>query len=81
MRDDPSVRTTLDIDTDVLLTAKELANLRGTTTGRVLSDLAREALTRPRAAAVRNGVPVLPSRKPGAPRPTLQLVNELRDER
>jgi hypothetical protein len=75
------MRTTLDIDADVLQTAKELAELRGSTAGRVLSDLAREALTRPRAAAVRNGVPVLPSRKPGAPRPTLRLVNELRDDR
>ena len=34
------MRTTLDIDEDVLETAKELAAKRGTTAGRVLSDLA-----------------------------------------
>lgn len=75
------MRTTLDLDADVLQAAKELADLRGTTAGRVVSDLAREALARPgRAARVRNGVPVLPARKAGAPRPTMKLVNELRDE-
>jgi len=38
------MRTTLDIEDDVLLAAKELAKRRGTTAGRVLSDLARQAL-------------------------------------
>jgi hypothetical protein len=38
------MRTTLDIDEDVLETAKELAARRGTTAGRVLSELARSAL-------------------------------------
>jgi len=33
------VRITLDIDEDVLKSAKELAARRGTTAGRVLSDL------------------------------------------
>jgi hypothetical protein len=80
MRDAADVRTTLDLDPDVLQAAKELAQLRGQTAGRVLSDLAREALMRPRRARVRNGVPVLPARQAGSPRPTLRLVNELRDE-
>jgi hypothetical protein len=62
MRDAADVRTTLDLDPDVLQAAKELAQLRGQTAGRVLSDLAREALMRPRRARVRNGVPVLPAR-------------------
>ena len=80
MRDADGVRTTLDIDADVLQSAKELANLRGSTAGRVLSELAREALARPRPVArVRNGVPLLPSRPAGAARPTMRLVNELRD--
>jgi hypothetical protein len=36
------VRTTLDIDPDVLQAAKEIAANRGTTTGKVLSELARK---------------------------------------
>ena len=64
MRNDPPMRTTLDIDEDVLETAKELAAGRGTTAGRVLSDLARSALMpRDRTARKRNGVPILPPRK------------------
>ncbi len=80
MRDDPSVRTTLDIDEDVLQAAKELAASRRTTAGRVLSDLARKALEPGRTARVRNGVPLLPRRAPGTPRPTMKRVNELRDD-
>jgi hypothetical protein len=74
------MRTTLDIDDDVLQAAKELALTRGTTAGKVLSDLARRALQTPRSHRVRNGVPVLPARRPGSPRPTMKLVNELRDQ-
>ena len=80
MRDDQAMRTTVDIDDDVLQAAKELAASRGTTAGRVLSDLARKALEPARSAKVRNGVPVLPRRPSGSPRPTMKLVNELRDE-
>jgi hypothetical protein len=39
------MRTTLDIDDDVLAAAKELAKARDSTAGRVISDLARQALT------------------------------------
>jgi hypothetical protein len=74
------MRTTLDIDDDVLLAAKELAQARGTTTGKVLSSLARAALAPKRARGIRNGVPVLPKRAAGSPRPSLALVNRLRDE-
>jgi hypothetical protein len=74
------VRTTLDLDDDVLLAAKELAVARRTTAGKVVSDLVRQALTPKRAARVRNGVPVLSSRPVGAPRPTMKRVNELRDD-
>ncbi len=80
MRDDPVVRTTLDIDDDVLQAAKELAGTRGTTAGKVLSELARKGLQQPaRTIRVRNGVPLLPGRPAGAPRPSMKLVNELRD--
>lgn len=44
------MRTTLDIEDDVLLAAKELARRAGTTAGRVISDLLRQALTQPSAA-------------------------------
>jgi hypothetical protein len=40
------MRTTLDIDGDVLLAAKELGRRQGRTAGKVISELAREALTR-----------------------------------
>lgn len=44
------MRTTLDIDDDVLVAAKERARRERKTTGQVLSELARQALTAPRAA-------------------------------
>ena len=58
------MRTTLDIDEDVLAAAKELAEHRKTTTGRVVSELARQALTRPTdvRSTQRNGFTVLPKR-------------------
>lgn len=80
MRDDPGVRTTLDLAEDVLLAAKELAAARGTTAGEVISELVRKALAPTRAGRIRNGVPLLPHRRSGTPRPTMKLVNALRDE-
>lgn len=58
------MRTTLDIDDDVLAAAKELASGQKTTTGKVISDLARRTLTHPAKAPLveRNGFFVLPSR-------------------
>ena len=41
------MRTTLDIDDDVLEAAKERARRERKTAGKVLSDLARDALTAP----------------------------------
>jgi hypothetical protein len=74
------MRTTLDIDDDVLNAAKELAAARRTTAGRVISELARKALRPTSSARVRNGVPLLPRRSGSAPRPTMHLVNSLRDD-
>ena len=73
------MRTTLDLDDDVLLAVKELALFRGSTAGKVLSDLARKALEPSAKSRIRNGVPLLPAR-PGAPKLTMKRVNELRDE-
>ncbi|MBT9331432.1 CopG family transcriptional regulator [Paracidobacterium acidisoli] len=74
------MRTTLSIDDDVLLAAKELAGQQRKTVGEVISALTRQAL-RPHAqgGGSRNGVPLLPVRTDGAP-VTLELVNQLRDE-
>jgi hypothetical protein len=56
------VRTTLDLDEDVLQAVKELAHSRGETAGQVTSDLVRQALRPSGPPRVRNGVPLLPSR-------------------
>jgi hypothetical protein len=81
MRDDCRMRTTLDIDDDVLQAVKELGGLQKKTAGQLLSELARKALApAPHARArVRNRVPLLPSR-PGAPIMSMADVNRLRDE-
>ena len=39
------MRTTLDIDDDVLMAAKELAKAANKTTGKIISDLVRKSLT------------------------------------
>ena len=60
------MRTTLDIDVDVLQAAKELAVLKKSTAGKVLSDLAKRGLNQParpgRRDKVRNGIRMLPNR-------------------
>jgi hypothetical protein len=61
------MRTTLDIEDDVLQAAKDLARREGGTAGQVLSTLARRGLALPvpgrkHRSGVRGGVPVLPSR-------------------
>jgi len=75
------MRTTLDLDDDVLQAAKELARLEKRTAGQVISALARRGLgvlkQTPRRRATRLGVPVLPSRGDVI---TLEHVQRLRDE-
>jgi len=75
------MRTTLDIDDDVLQAVKELGGLQKKTAGQLLSELARKALAPAphNRSRVRNGVPLLPSR-PDAPIMTMTDVNRLRDE-
>jgi hypothetical protein len=68
------MRTTIEIDDDILSVAKELATM-----GQVVSALARQALTASAGAGTRNGVPLFST--PDTPRPvTMELVNRLRDE-
>jgi hypothetical protein len=80
MRDVPRMRTTLDIDDDILKAVKEIASNRGYTAGRVLSDFARAALEPATPALVRNGVPRLRHRPAGSLKLTMALVKRLRDE-
>jgi Arc/MetJ family transcription regulator len=58
------MRTTLDIDDDVLTAAKQLAKKRNSTAGEVISDLVRQALTTPGHTEsephYRNGFRLLP---------------------
>ena len=74
------MRTTLDLDSDILLVGKRLAAERGTSLGRVVSDLARKALEPRSGPKTRNGGPLFKPRRAKA-RPSLDLVNELRDAR
>jgi hypothetical protein len=74
------MRTTLDLDDDVLQAVKEMAASRRSTAGKVLSELARRGLEPRKTASVRNGVPLVPRRPAGSPKPTMQLVNRLRDD-
>lgn len=74
------MRTTLDIDEDVLEAAKELASMRKTTAGKVLSELARRGMApADHQPTILNGVPILPPR-PGSRPVTMEDVNRLRDD-
>ena len=71
------MRTTVDLDEDILRVAKDLARERSQSLGRVLSELARKGL-RPGESRTefRNGIPLLP-RLPGAKPVTSEAVKEL----
>ena len=75
------MRTTLDIEADILQAAKEIAGREGQTAGRVLSDLARRGLKmRPPwsgTESTRGGVPLIPTRGELV---TLGKVRRLMDE-
>lgn len=76
------MRTTLDIDDDVLQAAKEIAANRGkgSTTGKVISELVRKGLRPKPWVRVRNGVPLLGPRGPNDPILTVEFVNRLLNE-
>lgn len=73
------MRTTVTIDDDVLLAARQLADSTGQSLGQALSSLARASLTRSTVGTYRNGVKLLPV-APNARASTLGDVNALRDE-
>ena len=61
------MRTTLDIESDVLDAAKALATARGVSVGAALSELARRGVSARTPLATRNGFPVfqVPAGTPG----------------
>lgn len=77
------MRTTIDIDDDVLQAAKERARREHRTAGQVVSELLRQALTAPqRPFAVHEAVPVYGVR-PFAARGTMisnDLIDQLRND-
>ncbi|MCC7154980.1 MAG: hypothetical protein IT161_10425 [Bryobacterales bacterium] len=72
------MRTTLELDDDVLAMARELARQERTSLGQVVSHLARQSLNARAPARVRNGVQIFDP-CPSDERPCLELVNKLRD--
>ncbi|MFW5643908.1 MAG: hypothetical protein ACOCYQ_07745 [Alkalispirochaeta sp.] len=79
------MRTTLDIDQDVLITAKEIARKEKKTAGQVISELARRGFygrtpeateTFPRYRT-QHGVPVLP---PTGHLVTEETIRQIRDD-
>ncbi len=79
------MRTTLQLDDDVLAAARVLARQRQSTLGGVISDLARQTLSRPSTGGLqadleqRSGFPQLPVTASGGV-VDLERVNQLRDE-
>lgn len=79
------MRTTLDLDEDVLASAKEIARRENKTAGQVLSELARRALTQSAGTsrAAKNEPAAAHGFRPFAARGvvvTNALVQKLRDE-
>jgi hypothetical protein len=75
------MRTTLDLDQDVLTAAKEIAKAENKTAGQVISDLARRALTssglEERQVTYRGGFRVMP---PTGKVITSEMVQKLVEE-
>lgn len=73
------MRTTLNIDDDVLIKAKALAERQGRSLGQVVSDLVRQEMDRSKFKGVRRDGILLAPERPG-PRITTEMVNALRDD-
>lgn len=73
------MRTTLDIDDQVLALAKQLAKEQDKTVGQVVSELARKGLEPRSVPEYRNGIRIFRG-KPGALPMTLEEINRIRDE-
>lgn len=73
------MRTTLEIDDDVLAAAKSLASKQDVSLGRIVSDLMRRSLPATEEAVYRNGFRLMRSRR-GARPVTVEMVNRMLDE-
>lgn len=76
------MRTTLNIDEDVLSAIKDIAQAQRTSVGKVVSDLARKALS-PRSTKPtksRDGFPLFQFPRKKGTIVTLAMINKLRDE-
>jgi hypothetical protein len=76
------MRTTLEIEDDVLEVAKDMARHQCLSLGRAVSLLIRKGIQAPRINAketIRNGLRVV-TRSPDASPVTLEIVNQIRDE-
>jgi hypothetical protein len=80
MRYTVDMRTTLDIDPDVMMAIKLISKQEGRTAGEVISQLVRQHLTAKQDLVYRNGVPQFPKRSKQRKLVTMELVNNLRDE-
>ena len=72
----------MEVDDQVLAAVRDIATVENRSMGKVMSDLAREALEKRvtlSGLSKRNGVPLLP-RRPGAPPVTLELIDRIREE-
>ena len=72
------MRTTLDLDEDILAAARELASMRGQSIGTVLSQLARTGLHPPTVEIV-DGLPLIRA-TPTSPVITSEMVRAAQDD-
>ena len=73
------MRTTLELDDDLVRQAKALARKRGWTLGQVISELALRSLPATARPEFRSGIEIFRA-DAGVPRIDRDLVNRLRDE-
>lgn len=71
------MRTTVDIEDEVLAGLKDLARRQGVTLGQVISELSRRSLAQ-ESVKIRNGVRLFEAKAAGI-NPDLTVVNALRD--
>jgi len=74
-----NMRTTLNLDEDVLRAAKSLARQRSRSLGKVISDLARQGMKSGNQPGTRSGLPVFSVDPQGKPL-TLEDVKRMEDE-
>ncbi len=73
------MRTTLNIDDDILQVARSLAEARKISVGQALSDLARKGLRSSRPSVSEEGIPVF-SVQPNDPPVTPEMIRKAMEE-